>query len=214
MKYENVTFTFDQEQVILGSILGDGNLTLPRKGVNAWFRVSYKESDGAYLFWKFNNLKSTGLFKEPRLVIKNKEKKESKAFYLSSHCHPYFTELYSKFYYNGRKIITPNLLDKVCDLGLAVFYMDDGTSYYRTRGLGRPRVRLSTHNYTKEENEIIRDWIDCKWSIKFRVASHKKKYYLLSLDGWEQSVQFMRIVNPFMVPCMSRKIKERMNPGR
>lgn len=52
------------------------------------------------------------------------------------------------FYHNGIKIISPELINYLTPLVLAVWIMDDGGFYWF-------RVRIATYNFTLKEVELF-----------------------------------------------------------
>ncbi len=144
------TISHSHRQIILGTLLGDGHLFIPKRRPsrpvpqadlprNARFTTSSCEKDKGYILWKFHELEPTGLFPPP------KPKKRSTGriqWVLESRRNPLFTELHKLFYPDGKKRLPLGVLDELDDLGLAVWYMDDGNLGLNSSGL--PRVRIAT----------------------------------------------------------------------
>jgi len=210
-----------QEQVIIGTVLGDGGLYIRDGGkCNALFKVTHREADKEYLFWKYEMLKSSGIFLRPPSRRLKKARHEGGHVYfhwkLSSRRLPIFTAYHKMFYPNGKKIVTQEILDRLEPLGLAVWYMDDGSLVSRS-----PRIRksgivhlvagrnmsLSTMGFTYEENVLIRGWILERFNILFRVSRHYQLWGL-RLGRRAEVNKFLDIIRPYLVPCMERKFKE------
>ena len=187
----NIELTERQKQIILGSLFGDGSLCIQPSSWNALFHTGCSEKNKEYLFWKYEELKSTGLFKGPP---KPTNSHGYPGWRLRSIQHPVLTKWYDFFYSNKRKIATKEALDMLDELGLAVWWMDDG-SYGRY---------LSTYCFTYEENSLIRDWIEGKWGVKFTLK-RQRNYWYLSLRK-EEFYKLRELISPYIIPCMSHKI--------
>lgn len=194
------------EQIFLGSVLGDGNLHIPEGHRNARFQSGCKEEDGGYLLWKFKELEATGLFNSPPRLRDRKPRRgrDWRSWYMGSVYCPVMTEYHKVFYPEGRKIVPPEVFDRLQDLSLAVWYMDDGTLFLNSQGY--LRLRLYTQAFTRGENRLLRAWIADKYNVHFRVTSWKGKYWVLQLCYQSQIDKFMKVVGPHIVSCMERKL--------
>ncbi|MDV3426223.1 MAG: endonuclease, partial [Bacillota bacterium] len=143
-----VSLTQLEQNIIVGSILGDGNLTYAPRSRNAYYREHFSIKQKEYREWKMNNIHS----------MKFRIEKEC---HLKSPSHPVFTELYDKFYINGIKTITEDNIKLLNHpIGLACLYMDDGTlmiSASKSKGAIRihPTIGISTLSFSKEGCEIL-----------------------------------------------------------
>ena len=126
-------FTDEQEQVLYGSILGDGNIHLGhkmREGDVARYKESHCLKQKNYLEWKRQIL---GDYITECGVQKDNGKlwKDGRRIYgvcMKSHFHRNFRKVYDWFYdENGKKHLPDNFEEKITPLALAVWYMDDGT---------------------------------------------------------------------------------------
>jgi len=203
------TFTPEQEQVFLGTIFGDATLRSPRGRVsNSQFEVKHRELDKEYLFWKYECLKLSGIFKRaPYPRISHLNGKQYPNWTLSSRHLPIFT-LYRKLFYPGsRKVVLPELLDKLELLGLAVWYMDDGHLSCFREGVPYPRVWLATMSFTYGENVMIRDWFDDKFGFHFHIYKVDRGARWGLLSGRAGVEKFLAMLRPHAVLCMERKFK-------
>jgi len=189
-----------QEQIILGSLLGDGHLRRP-PGVLFSTKGCDKSKD--YVFWKYEELKPSGLFSRPPKSSPGRARTgttRSWSFY--SKRNSVFNEYRQLFYPNGKKIVTREILNKLDNLGLAVWYMDDGS-----RSKAKKHVRLATQSFGQEGFEVISEWL---WE-KYRLHSFPDIRRNSSRMGWalrfrmEDSKRFLGITRPHMIPCMSGK---------
>ena len=97
-----IKITDVQKAVVIGSILGDGNLSGNWSKTNYRLKISHSVKQRAYLWWKYEILKDFILTK-PQVY----EKTKSVSFRTISHNE--FTEFYKLFYPLGKKVIPQNI---------------------------------------------------------------------------------------------------------
>ncbi len=121
------SLTKEQKSIIIGSILGDGYLRIIPKRNNAFLEINHSISQRQYVDWKYLNLED--LVKSPPKERKGLGNRVAYRFFTKQHSE--LTELYLRFYSNGKKVIS-NL--ELNPLIIATWFMDDGSkSYYRIR---------------------------------------------------------------------------------
>lgn len=176
-----------QEQIVLGSILGDGYL---RKKLNAHLEITHSIKQKEYVDWKYLFLKDI-VITSPKLYYGN-EGRVGYRFYTRS--LPELTIFYNKFYRNGKKII-PNGLS-LSPLSLAIWYMDDGS---KSRNAGYLNCQqfdpVSQNNLLK----ILEDF-----GIKAKIHKDKiyRRIYISSL-----SMPILKdLIKQFIVPSMRYKL--------
>ena len=193
-----------QEQILIGSILGDGSIS----HYAGYFRYceehSFKQKE--YLLWK-NKFLNYNQNTRIRTIKNNKHKlfsirKNSKSF----------KELYHLFYPNGKKVVTQEILDKLTPLGLAVWYMDDGNLNYYCNS-----VNISTHGFSFEENQLISQWFESNFNIKTKIMKQKSRNrgikhfnYYIAMYGKNTQI-FINIIKYFIIPSMKYKIEADKN---
>jgi len=204
-----VEVTPRQEQIFMGTILGDGNLKKRKGGRNSLFRVSHCEADKDYVFWKYQELGSTGLFlHKPKRRLNNNGfgmERRSYRWELSSRRHIIFSSFEELFYPNGEKRITREILDRLEPLGLAVWYMDDG-SYPSKDGVKGGRLSLSIQSFTEEEARVIQWWFWDKFGLKFSLSLATGGRPVLWIYNKPMVAKFLEVVRPYVIPCMARKV--------
>ena len=133
-----------------------------------------------------------------------------------SHSNIFFTELYNKFYINRIKTITTDNIKLLSHpIGLACFYMDDGTLVIdSTKRKDNstyifPRISLYTLSFSKAENVIIKEHLENTFGIKTKLKYRKDgKNTILEINKKEEVIKFINIVKPYIaeIPCMQYKI--------
>lgn len=204
----NIHFSPRQRQILTGTLLGDASLRINRRrGRNASFSVTHCDKDKEYLFWKYKELESTGLpLRLPKSSVRQVWGKSYTSWRLASRVHPLLTSYYYLFYPDGKKELTPEVLDLLDDLGLAVWYMDDGALTSIDNGQFF-RITMATQGFTLEENKLMRNWLKDKYSLGFWLHLAHGEKWILGTDQKEQVKQFLGIVSPHIIPCMRRKIR-------
>lgn len=200
-----------QEQILLGTTLGDGCLHIQAKGRNASFSTAVSEKDGGYLLWKYNELKNSGLFKmAPHSKISHRRPGRVHSYwYLRSRAHPILTELHELFYPDGKKIVPNGTLNRLGSLGLAVWYMDDGCLSFN--GTSRPKqIILCTEAFSHGDQCKIKNWLGGEFGLPFHI-NRNGEYFNLRLTKEVFVREFIELVKPHIeeIKCMDRKINYR-----
>lgn len=192
--------------ILVGSILGDGNLALYGRSKNAYYREHGCDKQVDYRIWKSEKLKDLDF----KFFPNHKHGK------LCSPSHQIFTELYNMFYINKIKTITEQNIKLLNHpIGLACFYMDDGTliidSAIRKNKIKYlfPRIALYSLSFSKEENIILLEHIKNTFNIEFKLKNRPDgKHYILELNKQNEITKFIDLVSQIVkeIPCMTYKI--------
>jgi len=195
--------TIIQQNIIVGSILGDGSLALYGRSKNAYFREHGSEKQKEYRQWKCNQLSSLNF----KLDDSGK---------LHSPSHPIYTNLYNSFYTSeGIKYLSKQSVTLLNHpIGLACLYMDDGSLVIdSSSGLNKkyifPRILIYTLCFSQKENQILIDHIKQTFDIPFKLKKRPDgKNYILELNRRNHILDFLELVKPYVsqIPCMSYKI--------
>ncbi|RLI62444.1 MAG: hypothetical protein DRO67_07160 [Candidatus Asgardarchaeum californiense] len=170
--------TYEQQQLILGTLLGDGNFS----GVsNMWFYSKNKE------YFEFKKLALGKLVTSFRL-----DKRGIWRGYIIA--HPVIRQLKKEMVINGVKYPTIPALQRLDALGLAIWYCDDG-SYDHYRGyncyIANARITLNETNF-----------INRKFGLHFRYYKNKGIWLTNKSDVY----QFMELISKYVPPCMQYKL--------
>src|SRR5580700_8988137 len=125
-----------QLQLILGSLMGDGNLSPNRKGRSGTrFRMGHGAKQAAYLDWKASLL---GNIQCSRTV------NAKGAVFADFTPLPELADLHDAVYFgDGKKHLSWEFLKALTPLALGVWYMDDGSFTQRSKGV-QERTRGGT----------------------------------------------------------------------
>lgn len=178
-------------QIVTGSLLGDGSVYLRKRCKNAQFVETHSLKQADYLKWKADIF--TPHFGGSRLSYN--KKRDFEEIHLFTHVHPLLTELRKMWYPNGKKVIPEQELQKLDELGLAVWYQDDGTCNYRSRC-----CELAIHSF-KEQEIIIQNWFKEKWGLDPSITSGPSLRFSV-----KDSDKFLRLIAEHIHPSMIYKL--------
>lgn len=190
--------------VLIGTILGGSYLAKNKAGTKAYLSTVQKPAHKDYLIWKRDLI--SNYFSTQFRYINNGG---YPAFQLTTRYEGRLKYLYQDFYLNsGIKVVRQNILNRVTDLSLAIWYMDDGNlSLGRKNGLiNRRNIFLNTHSFGFEGNQLIQAWLFKKYGIESNINKDKKSYRLRF--NTTNTKKFINIVKPYVarIPCMFYKI--------
>jgi hypothetical protein len=197
---------YNTQQVIYGSLLGDGCLIKSTNGYR--FSINQCGKFITYLEWKKNLTHYIFQQEKPSLYIR--PIKGTQHFYHSI-SHPYFSTIYKTFYPINRKIVSQEILDKIDALGLAIWYQDDGS--FNPNPNSR-QITLCTDSFTLDEHKLIQEWFMKRWKIEVKIQflketkttyGIKKSAYRIRINKFEVP-KLCNIIRSFIQPCMLHKL--------
>lgn len=211
-KYKNSLFNsleFEQEQVLLGTLLGDGCLqkSCGNSG-NTRLQMLHCIKQKEYLLHKSSFFpEADGEIIDYYSLDKRLNKYYRKVVYFTKYfC--VFNKYRDLLYKNEIKVVTKELLDKLDVLAVAIWYMDDGT--FRKTGKNSGQLRICTHSFTRSEHELMKDWFFNKYSIEFKIGTSKDKNYLI-ISNIKNINKFFSLIEEYIIDEMSYKILTKEN---
>jgi len=183
-------FTPEQEQILLGSILGDG-CVLKRSSRNPIWTETHSIHQIDYLSWK--QTKMYPFIKDISIGHKGT------VVYMKSRALPQLGFYRGVFYPKDKKIIPVEALEWIDDLAVAVWYMDDG-------GISKEeqQVKIATCGFDTRTNGMLQGWLAEKYKIHFEVRWHRNYPSLVLQKG--SNKKFFSIIEPYIVPSMRYKL--------
>ncbi|WP_413300381.1 DNA endonuclease [Bacillus sp. 1P10SD] len=203
--------TVIQINVLLASIIGDGELTKLYKGSrrkNSSYREHFGDRQREYREWKAQLMND--LF-----YITHKSNS------LRSASNPLFTNLLGLFYNNdGNKSIPATLLP-YCNLShfLAVLYMDDGSlsitakvNHNNNKIYITPHIYLYLQNYPSLELTLLKNHIKKYFQIDLKLASRKDGHgFILRTTSVNETFSFLNKIRNVSDSCPSMFYKTNWN---
>jgi predicted transcriptional regulator len=195
-RFGKLDFTEEEEQVIIGSLLGDGSIikTNYREGYYA-LTVTHGIKQQAYIEYKaklLNRLTKT-VYANKRLDKRFKTLEYTTLYFVTTP-HPSY-EYFRKNWYKEKKIIYRDDFKKLSPLGLAIWFMDDGCKIGNS-------ISLATDCFNMEDLNFMQSELIAKWGLHFYI--HNKKLDLAAADY----DTFYDLINPYIIPTMRYKLPE------
>lgn len=163
--------TSRQSQIIIGSLLGDMSLIIPKNGKHACGSFAHSLKQENYCKWleeELSNFCSKGFYKEQ---YDNRTNKVYQSYFVHLKASEYLTTLYHKFYPDGKKIVPKDLIYALDGLGIAVWFMDDG---YKNEG----SFKIATNCFSDEDLLVIKEFFKTKFNIDISIHKDHTIYIL------------------------------------
>lgn len=202
-----------RKSAIIGTLLGDANLLRQKYGPtgklsHAQLRFTHSAKQLEYLEFKRGIVQP--MFDYP-LPIRSKDGRIGGKSYpivtMQTRANPQLTQLHHLLYDpdTGRKRVLAETLERLDDLGVALWYLDDGNwSPQHRDGKGGGEVRLFTLGYTLAENELMRDWFADRYGVQFNIGNRGKGYFLRR--GISDAYKLLDAIAPYVPESMRYKV--------
>jgi len=206
-----------QEQLLLGTLLGDGSMRFTSRhaafaSLHGWKQHAYNQVKGRIL---------SEFVTEPPKRMKNAgygkwcsrfSTRSSQVFEpIVALCYrPHPTRCYAR---TGRpimvKTVNPAWLARIDQIGfleaIAWWYMDDGS---RQGPISSPSITWNTQGFTESENELLAEWLTNHGYASVVRPVRSRRYntaYHVVATHVEPAVRLLRQLEPFIVPTMAYK---------
>jgi hypothetical protein len=190
------------QEIILGSLLGDGSLTINEHYQNARFSFRHSITQKDYFFWKVRELKEIS-GKNCWWIQEKDGRSQKRKIRYQSQALPVLTKIYLLTHKGKKFRVQRKWLNKLTPLSLAVWWMDDGALIAN----GRKGV-FCTDNFSYKEHLILSRYLRKVWGVKTKVGERKKGSgkYRLWFRSTEELKKFLKIILPFIVESMLPKV--------
>lgn len=200
------SFPYEIKQLILGSLLGDACINANDKG-GGYRCVHFTQSDKqiAYFNYKKNLLGKYALGERTRTSgygglmhdIHTTTNLELNKF-LNEHCMK-----------NGKKFVTQEWCNELGPMGLAFWYMDDGSISNRDNDKCGCRIHISTNGFSLQENETLANMLRDRFGIEATIGNKETyKGYTLILDV-KNTERFCSLIAPYVCDSMKYKLPKK-----
>lgn len=135
-----------QDQIVIGTVLGGSSLVKPPKGVN--YYMSMRSQNEAWLLYKMAEMPS--YFDTSKLYW------YTNTYRCNSHCCSALTAAHREMYEGNKRKVTMDILNKLMDIGIAVWYLDSGGK----TGRGRKNAYINTTKFGPEGTEIVQQFFN------------------------------------------------------
>lgn len=199
-------FSDSIEGILLGSILGDGSLTLNKGYVSPRFSFRHSLKQLEYFNWKVEMLKDISSERSTwnQITNDNEFSREGEVkLRFQSRALPELTKLYKLVSVGNRKVIKRKFLNLLSPISLAIWWMDDGSIISNQR-----KGVFCTDSFSLKEIEILQRYLKVVWDVNTNIGNTSKsnfgsrRYVRLFISSTEELKKFFRIILPFI------KVKE------
>ena len=191
------SLTHEQEQVLIGTIIGDGCIFKCKKARFHRMNLAHSLKQEKYFMMKFNILEPiVKTLPKKRTWTDARTNNEYHEIRLQSLTDKMFSSLYAQWYYGGKKILNLENLQKIDALGLAIIFFDDG---YFLRGGGY----ISMNNFDIKSIENFQLFLLSKFGLETKI--HKGGFLYFKRKVFPK---LKAIIRPFATPDVLYKLGE------
>lgn len=192
-----------QREILVGTLLGDAHLETRTRGNTYRLKIEHSEKQKEYLFWLHKEFKGWTL-QEPKRKVRADGRVSYEMVTIS---HSAFRFYAHQFYVDGKKVI-PRMISKLLTpLGIALWYMDDGSlksSRHKTHN-------IHTLGYSKSDIERVCNVLKDSFGIVATLHRQRNTTWRIYIKS-ESSEKFTSLVYETMkdIPSMLYKLKTQM----
>lgn len=202
------------KSIVLGSILGDGGLRIPKHGKNARLMIKHCTKQKPYLVWKKKKLDpfSRPIYqtsKPGKTVICGIESYDTGSFSFVTVSHPDLTLFYNKYYYKGLKRVDENIIEELDLTALAILLADDGTFYTNSKFNNVLHGKICTNSFTYYEQTLLMSAIKRFYGDKgINIIPHnrEKEQFVIKLTNSNATKTLLDKVKNILPECIHYKL--------
>lgn len=196
---KSLILTKYQRDILIGLLLGDGCLEVLPKGDSARLKLEYSSKQKIYIDW-LHEVFRRWTINGPKQKVTHAFGKTYRKYWFTTLSSPILKDFYDLFYINHRKVIPKTMADRLTAVGLAVWFMDDGSTKSKE---SNGRI-LCTHAFSQTEVLILCDVLKKKFFLDAKPRRQK--------DGTEiyisghSSTHLRKLIEPYIVSSMRYKL--------
>jgi recombination protein RecA len=197
-----------QFQLILGSLMGDGDLSPNRRDRSGTrFRMGHGAKQAAYLDWKVSLLGN---------IPHSRTTNAKDAVFADFTPLPELGELHEAVYFgDGKKHLSWDYLKSLTPLALAVWYMDDGGFTLRSKGVqertagGTGRVEICVEAMSPGSRDRLARYLRDTHGLLVKLEYRGTRKISVLRFSTSASEKFQKLVAPYVHPSMEYKLLPR-----
>ena len=196
--------------VVIGMMMGDMSAYIKKGNKNGTFSLTHSLKQECYMKYKLDILEKNNIhfYKIRDRVTTLKNGKSYNQVQTESKASKLAKAVRNSMYIDGVKKINKKTLNKITDLGLLMWYLDDGYLSIIRKSNGdikEYRTFIYTNCFTLGEINLIKKWFENKHDISPNINTKEGKYILYFNSS--KTRKLMSIFNDFEIPeCMKYKI--------
>jgi len=190
-----------QMDVIVGGMLGDMHLDRRRK---SGARIIMVHS-GNQREWMELKRAALAPFSMGQVGERLNTHSEAGMLRCQSRAWTVLSKLQKEFYpSDGDKVVPEELVEDMGPLGLATWYLDDGSLKHNSYGRGNPYATIATCSFTEDGVRWLCNWLGRKWRIEARIGtSDGYPRIFLTVEGTRR---LCALVGRYVPPSMRYKL--------
>ena len=203
--------TYDEKQIIIGSLLGDGYIFRSSQkiiGSSTYLILEQGIDQINYLLWKGLKLQRLGAkfyqyYKyskvRKRVVTRNQVRTES-LFLIG--------DMISYIYSDSGKYINTDVIKYLDAPGVAIWFMDDGSLGSKRKDQPGYSLRICSLNFNYEDHVVLKNAIKGCFDINTKIGAYNRNgipYYYISFNK-RNSLLLKEIINEYVIPSMKYKL--------
>ena len=199
-----VQLSFEQDQLLLGAILGDG--CVEKNGLNCRVKFDHSIAQKQYLVWKYNKLANLSTKIRFSEVLDSRNHRKYLHALFNTKSLEIFNRYYDLFYTARGKLVPDNMVDIFkSPIALATWYLDDGAKRTDCNAL-----RIHTNSYPRSNQELLLEMLYVNFGIEARLHKVKRDENVIYIPS-NMAFEFCEIIIPIVneIPSMRYKLLDR-----
>jgi hypothetical protein len=197
-------FSPEQLQIVRGTVLGDGYLTIPTGCRWPVLSIEHSITQEGYVVWLKEKLDPfTGKLERCAArpnVYKGRTIMGKGSVRFRTCAHPDLLPIYEACYPDGIRHITQTHLDHMNVRALAVLFMDDGCNSDIEKG-----ICFSTGEHPIEEQRLLSEWIFSMYGLRNHIRHQNENGYRITFYG-DNARGLLSLIEPYIAPSMLYKL--------
>ena len=188
-----------QKEILVGVLLGDGHLERLYKPNLARLKIEHSVNQKEYVDWLHTEFKNWTR-SEPRARKVKAFGRIYENYGFCTYGHKALGKFQAMFYKERNKIVPLNIEKLLTRLGLAIWYMDDGS----IKSVKHKGVFLNTQGFKTDDIERLQNMLRNKFGINSTTRKEKngKQIYI----GGENGRKFIESIRQYIIFSMRYKI--------
>jgi len=196
-----------QKEILRGLMLGDGHLASPYRPEIARLQIEYSSLHKEYTDWLYKEFQEWVLTK-PKIKNQIVKGKLYKKCYFNTLGHKEIAEVWKKWYWHKKKILAKDEIKKITPLGLAIWFMDDGS----IKSKRHKSFYLNVQDFTRKEVRFLQKLLKKKFRIESSTKLVKRVNTGFQIYISKNSAEkFKKIIEPYVLDIMRYKLNSRVN---
>lgn len=194
-------------KTISSFLFGDGFLRLRQNMKNVTYGCAQISEHEDYLMWQkevLENITSVAIYRSNAFTDKNGVNHKNSTR-IETKSHPFFTKLFDRWYFQGRKTFSVHDANNLDWRGLANWYMDDGYILNCQDTHQRGTIWLCTDCFTHAEVILLQKILYNNFNLPFNTRKRGNTYRLVLRRNFAQ--QFADGVKPYIFDSFKYKFR-------